>query len=299
MTAVGTLVIDRAAWLEERRKGIGASEAPAALGLSPFESPRELYLRKLGLLPEIEETEAMRLGTLMEPVIAEEYMRRTGNALAERQWFLKSDSTPLMATLDAVTTDGMPVEFKSVGLMSARQLGEEGSDEIPEHWLIQAHQQMFLASAFQMDFAVLVAGQRLRIFSVRRDEDLTEGIIGGVTAFWDRVLTRSAPPSDARADARIMHILYPGCEGEIALGEDEAELADMYEELGEDSKWIEAEHEMIRTRLLERMQNHAAGRLPDGRIITRKIVRLGAKTIERKASTYTRLWIRGNKEVTR
>jgi putative phage-type endonuclease len=291
MSAVGSLVIDRQAWLEERKKGIGASEAAAALGLSPFESPRELYLRKLGLLPEIEETEAMRLGTLMEPVIAEEYTRRTGNALAERQLFMTSETTPLLATLDAITADGMPVEFKSVGNWSARHLGGEGTDELPEHWLIQAHQQMFLANVGRMDFAVLVAGQRLRIFSVERDESLVGALIDNLVAFWGCVLRRDCPALDARADRRIMHVLYPDCKGEIALGEDEAELVERLEEMGEDLRWIVAGREDIQTRLLDRLGNHAAGRLPDGRTLRRSIVKLEAKVIVRKPSTYTRLWL--------
>jgi putative phage-type endonuclease len=295
MTQTEAQVIDRQAWLEERKRGIGASEAAAALGLSPFESPRELYLRKLGILPEVEETEAMRLGTLLEPVIAQEYMRRTGTVLAERQLFLRSDSSPLMATLDAVTSDWMPVEFKAVGAWSARGLGGEETDEVPEHWLIQAHQQMLLAHAWRMEFAVLVAGQRLRIFRVERDEDLCQAIVGGVQAFWNRVLTRVAPPSDARADGRILHLLYPGSEGEVELGDDEAELVDLYEEMDQDLKWVEVRRKEIRARLLEKLGNHAVGRLPDGRSLTRRHVEIGAKTISRKAYSYVSLRVNSQK----
>jgi predicted phage-related endonuclease len=83
MTKCMEPVIDRAAWLERRRQTLGASDAAAALGLSPYCSPLQLYLRKIGSLPEQEETEAMRWGTLLEPLLAREYTRRTGLPLPE------------------------------------------------------------------------------------------------------------------------------------------------------------------------------------------------------------------------
>src|SRR4029453_2197485 len=43
MTARALVLPDRAAWLAARREGIGGSDAAAALGLSPYRTPLELY----------------------------------------------------------------------------------------------------------------------------------------------------------------------------------------------------------------------------------------------------------------
>src|SRR5262245_52949583 len=64
--------IDRAAWLEARRKGIGASEIAAVLGISPWESPFSLYWRKVNGW-DYEPSSEMEWGTRLEPVIAEKY----------------------------------------------------------------------------------------------------------------------------------------------------------------------------------------------------------------------------------
>src|SRR5690606_28440496 len=73
---VSTTGMSEQEWLGVRRKGIGGSEIAAIAGLSPFETPLSVYLRKIGELPDKEETEAMYWGSVLENVIAEEYKRR-------------------------------------------------------------------------------------------------------------------------------------------------------------------------------------------------------------------------------
>ncbi|MCB1614397.1 MAG: YqaJ viral recombinase family protein, partial [Pseudomonadales bacterium] len=45
---VSTKAMSREDWLDVRRRGIGASEAAAACGISPYQSPLELWLIKTG-----------------------------------------------------------------------------------------------------------------------------------------------------------------------------------------------------------------------------------------------------------
>src|SRR3990167_9543260 len=67
-----------AEWREVRRQGIGASDAPAIPGLSPWKSPIQLYADKLGLAEDgSEETEAMRWGRRLEGVIIAAYAEET------------------------------------------------------------------------------------------------------------------------------------------------------------------------------------------------------------------------------
>ena len=63
---------DKEAWLLKRRDSYGASDAPAALGLSPFMTPNDLWLDKLGKRKRTE-TKATRAGTDNEKAIVEEY----------------------------------------------------------------------------------------------------------------------------------------------------------------------------------------------------------------------------------
>jgi putative phage-type endonuclease len=285
------IVTDRAEWLRARKEGIGASEAAAALGMSPFESPRELYLRKLGMLPDVEETEAMAEGSFMEPYIARRYMERTGRLITGTQLFYRSPITCLMATIDGMTDAGYPVEFKWTTRPGNLDLGEEATDDLPPHWLIQGHQQMILTGTARVDFAVKAPGRPVRIFDVRRDEELCESIIIGVRRFWADVQNRVVPESNGRADARTLHLIYPDSLGEVALDDHAARLIDDYERLGGECKALDEERAEAKAAILEILGNHALGRLPDGRCITRKVVTVGEKTYTRKGYSFTGMWI--------
>jgi putative phage-type endonuclease len=283
---------DRDGWLAARTQTIGASEAAAALGLSPWESPRELYLRKRGLMPPTVETQAMRIGSLMEPVLAQLYEEETGRQILDEQVFLRSTLDPMSATLDGITDDGRIVEMKCVGGFAAKELGQEGSDEIPDHWMIQAHQQMLLHGSGQVDFAVLVGGTRFKIFEVQRNELLCEELAARIPAFWCHVEKGIAPASDGHADTRIMHLLYPGCEGEIPLDHATMVEVDLWAAARQNEQESAELKQRLKGMILDRLGNHAAGRLPDGRIITRKVVATAEHTIRRKASTSIRLYLK-------
>ena len=70
------------AQIDIRKTGIGASEIGAVAGLSPYAGPLDIYLRKLELV-EDNAGEAALWGQRLEPIIAEEYERRTGIKLSQ------------------------------------------------------------------------------------------------------------------------------------------------------------------------------------------------------------------------
>jgi putative phage-type endonuclease len=276
--------------------GLGASEAAAALGLSPYESPRGIYLRKLGEAPEKEETEAMRWGLLLEPVILAEYEARTGNRVVSRQVFLGEegvDGQPdLFATLDGLTETQIPVEVKTISAWAARDIGDEAEDDLPDHWLLQAQQQMWLADAPSVDFAILIGGQRLEIRPVARNDELIATMRQGLFQFWEYVVRREPPPEIHVADRKLMHLIYPGCEGEIDLSAADAAIVDRYQELGPVIKDSEELRNRYKASLLERLGSNAIGHLPDGRVLTRKIISVEEQCITRKAYSFVDLRIK-------
>jgi putative phage-type endonuclease len=290
--AVVSPLVDRAAWLAERRKGIAASEAAAVLGLSPFAGPIDVYLSKLDLAPEPEETEPMRWGRLLEPLIAEEYAARTGRRVVAQQVFLRGYlGCPVSATLDGLTDAGHPVEFKTVGAFGSRELGEEGTDEVPDHWLCQAAIQMYLCDQPRCDFAVLVGGQRFRTFTVEFNARLVEAMAPTFSTFWESVARREPPPF-GMPDRRALLALYPGAEGEVALGDDQAGAVDRWIASRELAKSAKEAADECKDEVLRIMKGASIGRLPDGRIVTRKIVEVAEQVVTRKAYMYADLRVK-------
>lgn len=286
----------RAEWLAQRRLTLGASEAGAALGLDPYRSPLELYLAKIGLGPAEEEpSEAAQWGLRLEPIIAQVYQERTGRRIAQQQLFLRSEVDPFSATLDAIDETGVPVEFKTISAFRAARALDRKDDaeepELPPTWQTQAHLQMHLAGCDRVHFAVLVGGQRLRSFTVRRDEDLLVWMLSELRAFWGRVQERVPPPPTRAADAQAMARLFPEVEGEMELRGEAAVQAAAWHRLGETIRRLEEERGQLKAEVLAAMGPAASAWVPGLGLLRRRVVNVDAATVtyQRKASSYVDL----------
>lgn len=187
---------DRAAWLQARTTGIGASESPVLLGASSFSSPVTLWGEKTGRLPvdETDENERMLWGQRLEPLVAEEYERRTKRGLIPWGDLLRSTRLPFMvATPDYATIEGIPVEIKTTDGSRVRDW-REGP---PAHVAIQCQHQMFVTGARMASVGVLVGGNRFMWADVPRDDDLIAEIVETCAEFWRLVREDVPPPADA------------------------------------------------------------------------------------------------------
>lgn len=194
---------DEARWLAARNTGVGASEIAILLGASEWGSNVEIYYRKIGELDEPlrEQTEEMRLGQKFESIAREEVALRAGVTLqAQPSKLLRSAIYPwALATADALTTDGEPVEVKNLNWGFVE---DEWAEAIPEKYYLQCQQQMLVTDARRCLFGALVKGSRLVWEWVPRDELAIRRIIRAGEEFWAHVERRECPPSDGHPHAR-------------------------------------------------------------------------------------------------
>lgn len=179
-------------WHDERRKGIGGSDSAAALGLSEWREPFELYLEKIGEAELREPTEQMLFGNLLEPIVREEYVRRTGNDVVFGQPAVVSEQYPWMrVNLDGMISPELIFEAKTA--RSDAGWGEPGSDDIPQDYILQNQHAMIVTGAVVVDVAVLIAGSDFRIYRQEHNPMLAELVIEGEREFWRHVETRTPP----------------------------------------------------------------------------------------------------------
>lgn len=268
-TATAVDTTDRASWLAERNTGIGASEAAAVLGVSPWATPLEVYLRKTGQLPPVETSEAMRRGLRLEDDIAEEYLERVGGSL-ETQLFLRHPARPWMiATIDGRRSDGRIVEFKAVGWRSAGEWGEEGTDEIPGHYLCQVLHQMDVAGTDVVDVAALIGGSDFRVYHVERDDAVIDRMVEIEAEFWGRVERQDPPRASDPADATLLRHLYPEATGEVALPDEASRLVLEWEAAGASIRELEDHRKRLECRVREAIGPAEVASLSDGRRLKR------------------------------
>jgi putative phage-type endonuclease len=245
---------------ELRRTGIGGSDAAAALGISPWRTPYELWREKTGEGEDAPRTvtEPMLWGTLMEPVILGEYVRRTGHAVEKPTEMLRHDKyTWMIAHLDGWVMDGRiikrGVEFKTS--RDGRGWGEPGTDEIPMHTGVQVHHYLIVTRAPVWDVAVLIGGSDFRIYTVLADPVVAGELIGRQAAFWQRV-ERREPPDPVNlhdASARWGRLLTPGA---VSAGEDDIKAVETMRWVRQQRATLDAAEDEAKLHLMTALGEH-------------------------------------------
>jgi len=208
--------------LMERQQGLGGSEIAAALGLSPWKTPYELYIEKTTDDPlslQTPMTPAQEWGHRLENVLALKYQDDTGYVLIPGFKVHHAHYPWLYATPDRLvyekeghgkTLKGL--EIKTASYRNGEQWGASGSQIIPEHYYLQIAHYMLVTGISSWDVAVKIDSADFRIYTFERDTQIEEAILEGAKAFWENhVLARKEPPIDFKASGvqELMTRLFP------------------------------------------------------------------------------------------
>lgn len=224
---VETKDMGREEWLQVRRRGIGSSDAAAAVGLCPYKSMLELWTEKTGRGVAFTAPPGMDhptyWGTLLEPYVAVAYMQKTDRKVRKVNAVLQHPTFPFMLA----NVDREVVGASDVQLLECKTAGEFGSrlwrDGVPEHVQIQVQHQLAVTGKSAADVAVLLCGQELDIHRVERDEEVIARLTVLEANFWEYVETDTPPPADgSESAAHALRRLYPGGGSAVDFSEDSA-----------------------------------------------------------------------------
>ncbi len=207
----------------DRSLGIGGSEAAAACGLDPFRSQVELWLEKTGRVPPRDESEAMRWGTILEPILLGELGRRTQGVYS----ILPPGNVPLKPLAPFMVTggiDGLALEqtngnasraTSTTGVVECKTtsgyMAHHWADEkVPDAYVIQAMHYLALTGLSFAIVCVLIGGQRFEWRRLERDDKLIGQMIELEGRFWEHVTSDTPPAPDGSESAeRMCNLLYP------------------------------------------------------------------------------------------
>lgn len=186
----------REAFLAERRTGIGGSDIAALAGVSPWATPLDVWRSKV-LGDSNDETERMRWGTLMEPLLRAEASRVLGVASTGPE-FLRDGWR--IANIDG-RIGGDVLECKTAA--SGEDWGIEGTDDVPDQYLAQVQWYLGLTDLQRAQVAVLIGGNDFRIYTVVRSDVIIDRLREVAERFWfENVKTETPPPPSNLADAK-------------------------------------------------------------------------------------------------
>lgn len=218
---VSTKDLSRDEWLDVRKRGIGSSDSSSAIGLNPYKSQLELWLEKTNRDQHLakpnpdDDSAPVFWGVVLEPVVASQYQRRSGNKVRKINAVLQHPEIPwMLANIDREVVgspDVQILECKTAGINGAR-LWRDG---VPKYVEVQVMHQLAVTGKQAADVAVLLAGQQLEVYRIERDELLIKHLIELERQFWHYVETDTPPPADGSDSAeRALRLLYPDDDGE-------------------------------------------------------------------------------------
>lgn len=232
---VSTKDLSRDAWLDVRKRGIGSSDSSAAIGLNPYKSQLELWLEKtnrdqgLAKPDPDDDTAPVFWGVILEPIVASQYQRRTGNKVRKVNAVLQHPEIPwMLANIDREVVGSAEVqilECKTAGINGAR-LWRDG---VPKYVEVQVMHQLAVTGKQAADVAVLLGGQQLEVYRIERDELLIQHLIELERQFWHYVETDTPPPADGSDSAeQALRLLYPEDDGEERDFSQDTELSEAF-----------------------------------------------------------------------
>jgi len=265
-------------WLAARRSMVGASEMAAVIGMSPYASPFSLWWSKQEGW-ETERTQAMAIGHVLEPVIANLFLadrpdllicRATGSLWRHPDVDWIGCSPDYLAVTwdvepdpDDLVTPGWchvePVECKSDE--GGRGWGAPGTGEVPPHHRVQVIQQCAVFGA-PRGHLVRLAGKRLSAYVVEMDDAARDDWAGWVDvgrAFMATLETGVAPEVDGhKATTAALETLHPAVVDDTdALVADD--IAAEYERLDDLAKATKAELDAVKNVLRDRLDTARYG----------------------------------------
>jgi len=273
-------------WYEARNTGIGASEIAAAAGLSPYQTPLELYLRKRGEIPPFEGNDATRMGTLLEPVVKSEFKRLTGiQPIDENPAMYRSrDHQWMTATPDMIVTDTELAEVKTASWRMKSSWGDEHSDAIPDQCLCQTQWQMAVMGPWftSVHVPVLFDGFETKIYRVERNELMIGYLIDAGQELWERIQNDDPPEPnwEHQSTPKLIREMHSEINSQvIELGDITADAWLTYEQLGKLVKDLEDRRDRCKSEVLYAIGENYAGDLGDGRIVRRKLIEKQGHTV--------------------
>lgn len=207
----------------ERQNSLGSSDAPIVCGASSYCSPLELYYKLHGELPRYsdEESQAQRIGSKIEPLIAELAAEELGVKIRRAPTKRHPHHAFMVANLDFEIVN----HPRGPGIFEIKnRIGAKPYDELPDDIQIQTAHQLAVTRREWGKVAVLFGFGVLKTYEVERDTELEEYLIDIEAQFLLRV-EQHDPPTEAWTPKTVdlLKRLYPRDSGqEIVLADNHA-----------------------------------------------------------------------------
>lgn len=269
-------------WLKYRTEGIGGSDVSVIAGINSYRSAHQLWLEKTGRIePEQSDSEYAHFGTLLEPIVRNEFTVRTGLKVRAKNMLLQSEEYPFMlANLDGVINENGEMVLFEAKTASAykKEVWEEG---VPAEYVLQVQHYMAVTGAKKTYVAALVGGNHFYYHAVERDEELIAKIIAMEKCFWEiNVLGDKEPvPDGSEATTAYFNECFSQSNGEtISLPEEVLSICEAYDKISQQLKEMGTEKDALANQLKSYLKEAEVGIVGERKVMWKQVKKSGLDT---------------------
>lgn len=227
---------NREQWLEARKDGIGASEVATVVGLNPYETPLELWRRKVGIDPAKDENAAMRRGHYCEDAVAQWWAHETGRDIIQASavdfMFVDREKDYLRVSPDRTFwLPDMARNDDNKGILECKTTNMKvDPDDLPKWWFCQLQMNLGVAGYSHGSIAWLGYGFEFGYMDIEFVPSFYDMLVEAVEKFWTVNVKQMIEPDPV--NVRDMATKFKRhIEGKVVEVSDE--VLDAYHELKE------------------------------------------------------------------
>jgi len=194
---------------EERRLYLGASEVAGAIGMSQYNSPKDVWLRKTGRKEKQEHLRIFDRGYAMEDVMVDLLKSDFNREITDREKeFTHKEHSFLKCHIDGLVQKWTPLfdgdqnekqgigvlEMKAPSSWKAKEYAEQG---LLSDYLIQGQTALACSGYDWVSFCFLdYDAWELVVMDIDRDQEFIDRIVAKAVEFWGCVERDEVPPEE-------------------------------------------------------------------------------------------------------
>lgn len=207
---------DRNEWLKVRESGIGSSEVATIVGLNPWETPYQLWRRKVGIDSPKAENFAMKAGHYLEDAVSQFWQDETGHKVIKASagdWIIRDNDRPyLQVSPDRTYWLGESRSPDAKGILECKTTQMKiDADDLPKHWFCQVQYQLGVARYQQGSLAWLCSGREFGYKHIALLPDFFGWLVEEVERFHtDCIIGKKEPDATTVSDVLLKFNQHTG-----------------------------------------------------------------------------------------
>ncbi len=178
-------------WTEWRKQGIGASEVPIVIGISPWSTPYQLWQEKTGRKKSFEGNHVTHRGQELESKARKLYELTALEDMAP-QVAIHPKYPICRCSLDGIRADGnLILEIKCPG-EETHALAKAG--KLPPYYMAQVQYQLAVTGADSCHYFSFGKDESFALIEVLPDLKQQGELIAAALHFWDDYILKDIPP---------------------------------------------------------------------------------------------------------